>query len=176
MIVAAIVVGLGLISYLVGRLRRAPRVAELGRGFLWLGGCAAGVALMAQAGGCSAAARDFAAESRADLRPAMDKAVAVALDATNAARDAFTAWDRSHQLKIATSAPDPVARLSEYRARREVVVLAFEAAYAAIEAAAALVPLADRPKSLADLVAQLAAAGGKMAAARDAFSALAAAP
>lgn len=171
MIVAAVVIGLGLLSYLVGRMRHLDRIAELGRGVLWLGGCAAGVALLSQVGGCAAAARAVRAD---DMRPAVRQAVAVALDAADAARDGFTAWDRAHQMRIATSMPDAAAKLVEYRARRAPVVAAFEAVYRAIETAAALARVLDDPKSLEDLQRSLVDAFGRLAAARAIFASMAA--
>lgn len=82
---------------------------------------------------------------------AREKAVHAAFVTTNAARDAFVAWDHGHQLAIvdnATTEQQARTDLATYRTTRDFVVELFEAAYRSIAAAAVLV---DDPTSLPNL-------------------------
>ena len=152
---------LGLAAYAVGRWRARTALAEAGRVIVWLGTCAVAFALMAQVAGCA-------------TRSGGERAVAVAMAATNAARDTFAEWDHNHQMEIAETAdPDAgAALLAEYRHRRAPVVRGFTAAYAAIAAAAALVPLVDNPESRTALEGHLKTALYELAEARARFQEL----
>jgi hypothetical protein len=60
-------------------------------------------------------------------------ALTASLVTVNTARDTFVEWDRAHQLALvheATSREQIVARLDEYRKKREGVVRAFAFVYA----------------------------------------------
>ncbi len=82
--------------------------------------------------------------------PATDQArlgLQTALTATNAARDAFVAWDKDHQERIvaeATSLDDGKAKLAAYRMRRADVSASFVLAYSAIAGAATALALDDK--------------------------------
>lgn len=86
---------------------------------------------------------------------AREKTVHAALVATNAARDAFVAYDaeRQHQIiEDATSGPSGAAALAAYRTKRSKIVLLFEGMYRAISVAAVLT---DDPANL-DMLAKAA--------------------
>lgn len=70
---------------------------------------------------------------------ARQQALRTALTGLNAARDGFVVWDDIHQQSIvdkATSLEDGQAKLRDYRAGREKIVLGFEAAYKLLAIAA----------------------------------------
>jgi hypothetical protein len=90
--------------------------------------------------------------------PAIDQTrlgLQTALTATNAARDAFVAWDKDHQARIveeATSLDDGKAKLAAYRMQRADVSATFVLAYSAIAGAATALALADTERDTAQLV------------------------
>lgn len=91
---------------------------------------------------------------------ARERTITAAFATTNASRDAFVAFDASHQHQLverATSLDDGKALLSDYRAKRAVVVDLFAATYRAI-AAAAIVADGRSMSALLAAAAQLAAA------------------
>jgi sialic acid synthase SpsE len=82
-----------------------------------------------------------------DFTKRANQTLSTALVATNAARDTFTAWDERHQLRLvedAATREEAEAALKTYRDKRQAVVKAFAAAYAAIATAAATIPLVDK--------------------------------
>lgn len=65
--------------------------------------------------------------------------ITTTLNAVNAAEAGFVAFDGKHQLDIvsaSTSHDDAVAKLADYRAKRELVVVALTGAYDALKVAA----------------------------------------
>lgn len=82
----------------------------------------------------------------AKSRKAAQDGLSVAMSATNAARDTFIVWSADRQMtiaKTATSEADGQAKLADFRARREKVVLVFAAAYSSIAVAASALALAE---------------------------------
>lgn len=95
----------------------------------------------------------------ATLSDRANRSLATTLDAVNATREGFLAWDEQHQADILAASSTQgefEIRISGYRERRRAVVEAFVAAYTAIGAAAGLVGLvaADRA-TVADLITAL---------------------
>lgn len=94
-----------------------------------------------------------------------DALLSKTLAGVNAARDGFAPYDKDHQAEIVEAAKtreEGVAALSDYRAKRNKVTVAFVAAYGAI--AAASVDLTDESLTKAafaarDLVSALRALG-----------------
>lgn len=95
---------------------------------------------------------------------ARQRELRVSLAAVDASAAAFEEWDRHHQHDIvvaAQSREDGQAKLADYRASREKVVAAFEAAYRAIAAAAldpdggTIQPALDAAESIRALVSKL---------------------
>lgn len=88
----------------------------------------------------------FAAACGGSFTDKAQKTLATSLEATNAARDSFLAWDKDHQQAIvekASTREAGEAQLAAYRQTRRAVVKAFTVAYTAIAAAAATIPLVD---------------------------------
>lgn len=102
--------------------------------------------------------------------------LSIALTATNAARNAFVDWDKSHQSALVDAATDSTsaaAKLAAYRNKRRRVVRAFTVAYSSIAVAAALVPLVEQgARKEYELVAMIAAAVNAAAAVKAAIDAL----
>lgn len=92
-----------------------------------------------------------------------DKAMSTTLLAVNSARDGFIEWDRHHQNALAdsaTSIEDGMAKLEAYRAKREVVLSAFEVAYralavVAIHKKASVATVVDLAADLVKAIAEL---------------------
>lgn len=89
---------------------------------------------------------------------ARDKTIRATFVATSSARDAFHAWDVSHQHDLvdgATSRDDALARIQAYRETQVRVIAAFETVFRAVGTAAIL---SDDSKSLASLLSAFAEA------------------
>jgi hypothetical protein len=80
--------------------------------------------------------------------------LATALSATNAARESFVDYDKSHQIHLvssSTNAAEVKERISAYRAKRQIVVRAFTIAYSTISAAGTALAAIEHQKKGADL-------------------------
>lgn len=81
---------------------------------------------------------------------ARQQTIAASLTTTNAARDAFVVWDRSHQQSLVDTAAnqaDARERVDAYRKQRDPIVQGFAAVYRLLAIAAT-----DDKASLADLI------------------------
>jgi hypothetical protein len=124
-----------------------------------------GLALVAVIGACGASTVERA-----------NRALATALVATNAARDAFTEYDGTHQLQIVVQAPTreaAEAALTAYREKRAYIHRALVGAYTALAVAATVLPLVENgQRSMVDVFAALGDAAAALVEARRALDAL----
>lgn len=85
--------------------------------------------------------------------------LSVTLNAVNAARDQFMAWDEAHQKDILASNPTREGfdtAIKAYRAKQAKVLQAFTVAYGVIGTASAALPLVEADKmSWSDVVVDL---------------------
>lgn len=105
---------------------------------LYTGALVVGVALAIVAAGCGG--------SQKETLQRADRGLAIALQATSAARDGFTAWDKAHQDQIvrdAESLEAGKAALAHYWTQREPVLKAFVLAYSSIALASSALALYD---------------------------------
>ncbi len=116
------------------------------------------------------------AAGRREATVATRGGLSTALAATNAARDAFTAWSKAHEMSIvarATSREQGARELAAYRAQSQPVLGALVVAYTSIAAASAALTLADaKPAELATAVRLATDALRAAVAVRDAVLAL----